>query len=506
MKRQGIIIIVFALLFCLSLCAYFIFVRPLTAVTDETEEESVETEEGESLGTQNRFFMFASLERSDIATITIDNEYGSYTFEGDGKGEFHIRGYDSVSYDTELFATLLNISTYTLSKAKVGSNLSAEKMAEYGLDEPKASWTVTDKRGSSYKVFVGDRLLTGGGYYCRLEGRSSVYVLGIDVENTILVPVESYVLAVLSAGISQDDYYLTDDFTVYKKGEELFSLRLVDKDEMVNQNAMAEVIMDYPTEYYPNTSTYYELLYSYMYLAGDSCYKLGASEEDFKATGLLEPETTITFVYNKTRYELHFSEKTENDTYYAYSNLYPNIIAECSAENLSYLEYSLIDWIDEYVFQQYVTNISTMTVETDKAACTFDLYHSFAEDGDPVLDVKVEGEQFTDEQVANFRQYYKSFLAIAIQDYYANDEYCKLTEEEMEALVSDEDNAYMTFTYTTRKGETTRLCFYNYSTRHSVVTVNGVGEFYVLTDVLKKVENDTLRILAGETITAFDKN
>ena len=44
--------------------------------------------------------------------------------------------------------------------------------------------------------------------------------------------------------------------------------------------------------------------------------------------------------------------------------------------------------------------------------------HSFSADGDPVLDIKVDGEQFSDDQVANFRQYYKSFLAIAIQDYY----------------------------------------------------------------------------------------
>lgn len=506
MKRQGILIIVFAVLFALALAAYIIVVRPMTEVVDDEKEEAPETEEGESLGTQNRFFMFGSLERKDIKRITVDNEYGGFTFENDGTGDFYIKGYDTVNFDTELFATLVNVSSYTLSKTKVGSNLSAEKLAEYGLTEPRASWTVTDNGGSSYRVFVGDRLLTGGGYYCQLEGRNSVYVLGIDVENTILVPIEAYVTAVLSAGISQNDYYLTDDFTVYKKGEQLFSLRLVDKEEMVNQNAMAEVIMDYPTEYYPNTTAYYELLYSYMYLAGDSCYKLGATAEDFEKTGLKNPETTITFVYNKAKYELHFSEKTENDTYYAYSNLYPNVIAECNAESFRYLEYGLIDWIDEYVFQQYVTNISELTISTDKVSATYDLLHSFASDGDQILDVKVDGEQFSDDQVANFRQYYKSFLAIAVQDYYVNDEYCKLTEEEMNALISDKDNAYMTFSYTTLGGETTELSFFMYSTRHSVVTINGVGEFYVLTDVVKKLENDTVRILNGETVTAFEKD
>ena len=76
----------------------------------------------------------------------------------------------------------------------------------------------------------------------------------------------------------------------------------------------------------------------------------------------------------------------------------------------------------------------------------------------------------------------------------------------MEALAADEANAFLTVSYTTNSGDTGTLGFYRYSTRHSLVTVNGVGEFYVLTDIVQKIENDTLRVLNGETVTAFDKN
>ena len=64
----------------------------------------------------------------------------------------------------------------------------------------------------------------------------------------------------------------------------------------------------------------------------------------------------------------------------------------------------------------------------------------------------------------------------------------------------------MTFTATTLSGEEKVYRFYPYSTRHSFVTVDGVGEFYVLTDLVKKIENDTVRILNGEEVTAFDKS
>lgn len=505
MRRQGVLIVVLAVLFAAAIAVYFAVVRPMTK-PEEAPEETPETEEGESLGVSNRFFMFSSLDRTEIKTIEVQNEYGGFVFENDGTGDFFIRGYDSVVFDTELFATLVNTSAYTLSKTKVGSDLSDEKIAEYGLDEPQASWTVTSTGGKSYKVYVGDKLLTGGGYYCMAEGRRSVYVLGTEVEKTILVPVESYVTPILVAGISQDDYYLTEDFTVYKNGEQLFSLRLVDPEDMINKNALAEVIMDYPTEYHPNSSEYYEIIYSYMNLLGDSCHKLGATAEDMKAAGLSDPAHVITFVYKGAKFELKFSALTENGTYFATSNLYPNIIAECDGKNFKYLEYELIDWIDQYVFQQYITNISNMTVETDDVSAEYYFTHSFAEDGDAVLDVVANKDKLSVDGVANFRQYYKSFLAVAIQGYYKDDEYCKLSEEEMKELIADKENAYMTFSYTTLSGQETEIAFYTYSTRHSVVTVNGVGEFYVLTDLVKKIENDTVRLLNGETVTAFDKN
>ena len=76
----------------------------------------------------------------------------------------------------------------------------------------------------------------------------------------------------------------------------------------------------------------------------------------------------------------------------------------------------------------------------------------------------------------------------------------------MEEYIKDKNNEYLTFEYTTLSGDTTTIAFYQYSTRHSLVTINGVGEFYVLTDLVKKIENDTVRILNGETVTAFDKN
>lgn len=506
MKRQKILIIVLLALFVLLLCGYFLIIRPLTKPAEDSNENPPETEAGEALGNGDRFFLFGSLSRNDIAQIEVENEYGSFAFYQAEEGTFRIKGYDSVPFDEKQFSLLVNVSAYTLSKTKVGSRLSDEKIAEYGLDAPVARWTVTANGGDQFTVLVGDRLLTGGGYYCMLEGRRSVYVLGTEVADTVLVPVEKYVTPVLTTGISQENYYMVNHFTVYKDEEMLLRIRLKDKEDQNNPDALAENIMDYPTAYYPNSNKYYEIIFAYLELQADSCYKLGATAEDFAAVGLDHPAHGITFEYENKKYELYFSARTEDNTYYVYSNLYPNVIGIIGADAHSYLEYSLIDWIDPYVYQQYITNIQKITVSSDAVQAEFQLKHGTDENQKPLLSVTAEGKKLAEDYIPQFRNFYKSLVALSIQDYYAADEYSTMSPEEMEAFSADPENAYMTFTATNLSGDVTEYRFYQYSTRHSLVTIDGVGEFYVLTDLVKKIENDATRILNGEEVIAFEKS
>ena len=171
------------------------------------------------------------------------------------------------------------------------------------------------------------------------------------------------------------------------------------------------------------------------------------------------------------------------------------------------LEYSLIDWIDPYVYQEYITNIRQLSVSTDTVQASFRLTHDKDASDKPILHVTVnEKEGLREDYIPSFREFYKSLLAVSIQDYYSADTYATMTPAEMEAYAADPANAYMTFTAKTLSGAETVYRFYPYSTRHSLVTVDGVGEFYVLTDLVKKIENDTLRILNGEEVTAFEKS
>ncbi len=505
MRRQIITVISFAVLFAVLIAGYMIFVRPLSS-SGKDEKAPVETEEGEVIGITDRIFMFEHIDSADVERYEITNETGTFAMKRGGDGVFAIEGFESVPYDSDRFSKLVSLTTYTLSKTKVASGASEEKLAEYGLDKPQASWTVTTKSGKEHTVYVGGRLLTGGGYYCMYEGRNSVYVLDNDIESAVLCPIESYVNPVICASIKQDDFYKVDDFTVYKGENKLFSLRQVEESEKINKDAKVEVIMDYPTSYYPNTSEYYDVVYQYMGFIGDSCHKLGITDEDLVECGLDSPEHVITFVYGGINHALYFSEKDEEGNYYAFSNLFPEYIAKVNEESVKYLEYELIDWMDPYIYQQYITNIKELKVEAGGVSTVFELTHGLTADGSAAtLAVTANGKKMSEADVANFRQYYKSLLAISVEDYIVNDEYCPMSEEELIGYYTD-DNVYLSFTYTTLSGKETTLKFYRYSTRHSAATVNGVGEFYVVTDLVTKIANDTVRVLSGEEVIAFAKD
>ena len=267
--------------------------------------------------------------------------------------------------------------------------------------------------------------------------------------------------------------------------------------------------MTYPTAYYPNTSMYYELIYKFMGFTADGCVKIGATDADYEKYGLDDPAHVIFFDYNGNNYRMYFSALTDG-RYYAFSNLNPDVIGFVEAENAEFLEYELIKWIDPYLFQEYINLVDTISVSADGVSANFKITHipieGATDEKNEKISVNANGAGLSEKASENFRQYYKNLLAIAVVDYCKNDEYCPLTQEELEKLAKDTEKAYLTFSYKTLAGKTETFRFYRYSNRHSLATIDGVGEFYVPTDQIDKIKNDTLRILSGEEVTAYSKN
>lgn len=504
-KKQITVIIAALCVLALSTALYFAVVKPFIESRTPVEE-TPETLEGEALGTSNRYYMFSSISRENMKSIEVENESGTYKFVKNSEGTFEVEGYPDIALDDTLISTLVTTCGSTLSKSKVMDGADSAKLEEYGLDKPRASWTVTDNDGKMYKVYVGRELLTGGGYYCSFAGRDSVYVLGTEISQTVLKPVEAYVTPYIIFGVDSDDYYMIDDFTVYRGNDKFISVGIVPEEEKNSKDALVENVLTYPAPYTPDSETLFNIYMSFTSLKGDETYKLGADEETLKECGLDNPAYTVSFEYNGKLYYFFVSELREDGTYFVISNIYSTIITKVSAETFEYLEYGIMDWISPYIFQYYITSVSEFTVTTDKCDVTFKLLHGTDDDGNATLRIlssnglSISGN--TD--VANFREYYKALLSLQIQDYLPDT--VPNVGGSFDDFVSDEDNCDMTFSYKNLDGKVTTYKFYRYSTRRSAVSVNGECTFYVLGDLVEKISNDTLRILNGETVEAYGKN
>ena len=110
----------------------------------DTPQSKEYAEPGEVL-MSDRFFMFQSLSADQVSKISVSNKHGGFTIVRKNDGLFNIEGFERVPCDTNQVATLTSLTTFTLAKTKVISNASDEKLEEYGLLKPQASWTVTWK-------------------------------------------------------------------------------------------------------------------------------------------------------------------------------------------------------------------------------------------------------------------------------------------------------------------------------------------------------------------------
>ncbi len=504
MKKQKTLLIALASVFAVLLIAYLILLRPALTMPGEGENtEPTETVAGEYITAGGTLFMYPQIPRSAMESISVTNAHGSYAFyREETTGELHIRGFEGTPYNSTLFSSLVTSVGYTVVKTKVVDSASDAQLAEYGLTEPQASWTVTSLTGEAYTVHVGYDLLTGGGYYCMLEGRRSVYVLGAEIAQTVFAPIESLCSPVFIAGISQNDYYLIDNVSLLKNGEPLCRFTVLDPALQKNPQALVEYKMDYPEGYAPNDSLLSEMLYTFTSVTGTSVAKLGPTEEDAKRFGLTNPAFTVAFTYKQVPVVLFFSEKQADGTHYVQSTLFPHMICSVDGASVPFADTDLFDWIDPSPFNAWIISLSKIKVVGSGADVEFTLAHGVDDNEKATLDVTAStGKVIPNAEVNNFRQFYKTMLTVEIRDT------VPLSEEEIAALAVEE-NCILTVTLTDLAGEETVYKFYPYSStgRRSLITVNGDGQFYVDTDLVKKIASDANKVLSDLDVDAYAKD
>ena len=465
-------------------------------VTEVSRDESNLTLEADSeISYTARPFIYPELNLEKLDSIHVVNDSGEFTVYLDKtSGEYLFKGNEMILYNEQPLAELKFQSRYMLAIKKVdGSYTDNAALADFGLDEESnpVSVTVTDTDGNSYTVLFGDKLVTGAAYYAKAADKPYVYV----VDSTVSVffnEENSYFNPMITTPLSQSEYNYIDSFSISKNGEMFMSSEIVPEEQRQGTGDTDLHKLNYPAKYPASLTKYYEALACFANLSGSSVVEtnvLSTSEENanelFEKYGLTVASNDVKYSYIGTEYRFITGHKyTDEDGttgYYAYSP-YMDTIVKLPLENASFLEYELIDFIDQSVFQMNIDNVSEITAHVPGVTCHF------------VLEGTGKDLKVTETNTGNvidtdsFRQFFISLLTVKIEGYATKDDVTGPNE--------------FGFTVVSRFDETSEFEFDIISTTRALITLDGNSEFYTNRSYVTTAAERLLMLVNGEKIEA----
>ena len=507
-KKHLITLLVCVILFAILLPVYFLVIAPML-ITETTEEPPPALLPGEVLGSNNRILLFEHVQKADIDSIEVHNEHGSYTFKRDGDN-FMVVGMEGAPYSLELLSSLVVSAGYTLSLTRLEEM--NDDLSTYGLaDADDPAWYVLTKMdGTKHKVYIGDLIPTGGGYYCMYEGREAVYVLDTTLAATLLADVHTILTPSLGYPVSTTASMTVDDLQVIRDGKLLVWIDMIPNESAADGEALVTYEFKHPEQYIPNTSAYSTFIQLASTLTGDEVVLAGNETEDLDPAMIKErfgidienPDYLVHYTVTENEVDIEtilvFSEPDENGDIYVYSSVF-NLVAKIKKENTpTFMSWDLLDFVDDSLFKDSINDVAKLEIqgEINNGNEKLSVDASFTLDGEGqtiLVTPNGSGKPYDADDLKNFRQLYIVLVALNLQDYTDLDDISQMDE-------------VATVTITKDDGKTIEFKFYAYNSRRCFYTVNGEGEFYILRDSVEKLLRDTDRLLNGLPIDAYGKN
>ncbi|MBQ8341467.1 MAG: hypothetical protein IJY22_03705 [Clostridia bacterium] len=405
--------------------------------------EGGETTEFDVTTMQYDVLLYPYMGNQQISSIVVSNEKGTFTLLKDEEGNFYIDGHKGLNTLNGLMLnTLLNLTGYSTTMTRISFKTAFDPSAsdyaayegfrqngyaEYGLpDNPDDATTYfivkgkdTNGQAVEHKVIIGDKLLSGAGYYVRYVGRDEVYVLR-EMEQTesyttltasLLCPVEDYVTPMVTVPMSTNNYFDVENFSISKfdktenkylevigfsyspiqlregKFAANYPYQLVMKNDalkgfMVNSYRVDDCLQhiqsivplrtvklysEYPTEEDPDVSLR-KFLKEY-------CHDAGCKKDESCACDLVAAYT-IGFDFVSDRddttqehvegavypQQIWISPKTESNTFYLFNAEF-NMVVECSLEYLEFVEWDQFEWIEPEIFSGNIAYIEQVEIQ-----------------------------------------------------------------------------------------------------------------------------------------------
>ena len=589
LKKQMGLIITVAIAFVALLIVYFTLIKPMTDDDDNTDEVTPGIDliwEDEVEYTYNRIMVYEHIRSDNISKIEIHNpankekygeqyvDWGIYRFKGEDPdgllkdGSFYFTGYEFAPYDGAKLSALTNACGMAIASSRIEDHCT--DFSKYGLDyasdEEAVYYVITKTDGVSYKVYIGDALPSGSGYYIRVVGndkcleegkgemaRDSVYVssngyLGSSVLASPQDHITPYITYPVDPSVSSTfDYFMYID---HKTDTTISFIPITsEKDPFAVFSGLSIYYTVSPKGYYSSTS-FEDVMQSFESMQGSQVLELatlmvseedneeyyGFSDEIYEKYHITDDEGAYTVSFRHAGIENTFivSALQEESYYYVYS-MVMNTIVKVDYETLYFLT-----WEPETFISREVVNIKIDNCESISISGTYKDLGIEYPDREGVqnvnetfqLDGTVKGLSVTALSngkvldTANFRQLFRLLLQMYLRDELSEEEVKEALEGDPMATIQfvtrertvyktdDEGKETSEIDYTV--ASVTRIYrFYRLTNGRCVVTTESVdengkstgelGSFYMMSARVDHILSSVLNVLEGKSVNGTDR-
>lgn len=484
---------------------YFSVISPML-VTKEEEPTPIELIDDLEVRASDvtRVYMFPPVERARIEKIEVYNSSKShgYTFYKKAN-QFYIDGMETAPYDMTMLSYLV---TTTGSSAALRRYLIDENtnLTDYGLaasDDP-AYFKITTEEGEIHKVWVGDKIPTGGGYYCQYDGRDAIYVLGSNLGLTVFSDVHELITPTLGLPVEQTAYSKVSKVGVIKNGVPLVEMITLSPEEngtdkTDNPAYSYKFTFKDLEEFTPNPTRYNQVIQSLSGLAGFETVAAGDEVDvDTLKTeygiDTSDPFYCVYYSYTSDAY-IYLSKPDNEGACYAYSTVYHTVV-RINLTSVPVYYYGLSDFVQGNIISTNITLVSKIEIKgsvPDEDIYIDSRFGIITEGKDQTLINLDTNEYYDDDEMTNFRQIYKDVIRLYI-------------EGDVDLTSIQDAPKVATVIITETDGKVRTLEFFAYNNTRCYFTVNGVMNekhaFYVNRDNVETLLRDTHNFNLGYTI------
>ena len=403
---------------------------------------------------------------ADIKTIHVENKKGTLdVISNTPKGEatvYKLKGYEDYALQSGIPDKIANAAA-KLDFSKVASQ-SGDKKSEFGLDEPRATVTVTYNDKTKAKFIVGSDAPQSAGTYIQFGTEPTIYLCDTETVSAFDLGLNDFMDLNINKTADTTENNDASSITISGSG---FDSEIVLKPNKDGKNA-ALFVMTSPSGGYANESEASLISGGIRGLYADSVEMVDPSDDQLKKLGLLSPHAKITAVYPDVTVKLIGSKPDGDGKVYIMTDG-GKVVYKLFSEKAAWTATSYEKLLSDYVISPKMDSLSGVTVKADK---TYD----FSLDTKTSTKTDDEGSETTsttttvqyngkDVDLGKFTTYYDDLSLI------------KLSEKKSKSFSGSPE---ISVTYTYSDGTTDKAEFYAAGNEFYTAVLNGkaVGSCY----------------------------